>query len=391
MQPTHVPSACKCGDAMTKPCKFTRGELITLLKEATVDGRTLRDTDTYSAYFESLVCPGKLKPRDHCTDCSQTIAKHDAAPPSDAHEQLKMLTIAHATTLIPRPTSSKTKPDRNFRNRVVEFYNTKQCVFLAKRFPGTVRASKRENVTSCFPCIGAHIYDHRMQDGAKSLGLDLNDARNGLPLFKSIEERFDEGRIAIVPIDVQDSDINTTTLRILVCNELKDQEITVHQGKGKDKKISYLRTCRGRRIKYGDIHETEVVLPSPFLRSLMLKQQMSYLEHPEEFPAPDLTLFEKITSPQKSKEAVQMWMESLQPPTLEKRQREPQDDNPPKRRKNNSAKCGSNKRVWVYEAQTIKSNFFHTKHDLLTPYFFKIFAITRLPRCSMIMFRRGKG
>ena len=242
---------------------------------------------------------------------------------------VEMLTIAHATTLIPHPTSFKTKRDPKFRKKIVEFYKTDQCVFLATKFPRTARAN-------CFSCMGAHIYDHRMQEGAKSLGLEINNPRNGLPLFKSLEEKFDEGHIAIVPIDIQSSDTiddTTTTLQILVCNELKDQVITVQQGKRKKKKISQLRTCKGRPITYGDLHETTVVLPSPYLRSLILKQHMCFSEHPEEFPPPDLTLFGKSTSPQKSKDSVQMWMQSLQPPTLEKRQRETEDDNPPKRRK----------------------------------------------------------
>jgi hypothetical protein len=180
-----------------------------------------------------------------------------------------------------------------------------------------------------------------MQEGAKSLGLELNNPRNGLPLFESLEEKFDEGHIAIVPIDIQSSDTTddtTTTLQILVCNELKDQVITVQQGKGKNKKISQLQTCKGRPITYGDLHETTVVLPSPYLRSLILKQHMCFSEHPEEFPPPDLTLFGKSTSPQKSKDSVQTWMQSLQPPTLEKRQRiDAEDDNPQKRRKKTSS------------------------------------------------------
>ena len=258
---------------------------------------------------------------------------------------VEMLTIAHATTLIPHPTSFKTKRDPKFRKKIVEFYKTDQCVFLATKFPRTARAN-------CFSCMGAHIYDHRMQEGAKSLGLEINNPRNGLPLFKSLEEKFDEGHIAIVPIDIQSSDTiddTTTTLQILVCNELMDQVISVQHGKTKrDLTIGKGKHSIKRFIKFGDLHETTVVVSSPYLRALMLKQHMCYSQHPDEFPPPDLTLFGKSTSPQKSKDEVQAWIQSLQPPMpqspVEKRQRDAQDVIPRKRRKKNTRQQGG---VWT--------------------------------------------
>ena len=277
--------------------------------------------------------------RPTCRGCRHRIEVHMDPQPlvPDLAKMAKLvdlLTIAYATTLIPVPTSVKTNHDPKFQDKLIQFYITDQCVFLGARFPKAARAKR-------FPCVGAHIYDHRMQQCAKSLGFEINSPRNGLPLFKSIEEKFDEGHIAIVPIAIQRSegtDDTTTTLQILVCNELMDQVISVQRGKTKrDLTIGKGKHSIKRSIKFGDLHETTVVVSSPYLRALMLKQYMCYSQHPDEFPPPDLTLFGKSTSPQKSKDEVQAWIQSLQPPMpqspVEKRHRDAQDVIPRKRRK----------------------------------------------------------
>ena len=300
MQPPLVTtslSSCKCNDTATKACDRTRGELDTLLKDARVEGVTRRDTDAYRDYFKSLTCPDGDAPMDHCRKCSKTIDMHkSSAPPAGSFEtmevmkdvkQLKayMLPIAK-NALVPRATSRSTEVPPRVKKKMLDFYSSSNCIIMrALLLKGCDKWEMfRGEECPCYPAVHAHIIPQANTSTLDFLGIDVNDVRNALPLFKHIELEWDRGNIALIPLAGAREDSDALNVQVLVSRRLRHLPICFAKDGNVDDKQPV------RDVSFGYLHGKTVTFfgdHKPYVRCLFLRWGTSYKEHPNEFTAPD--------------------------------------------------------------------------------------------------------
>ena len=239
-------------------CRFHRSELLRCLERSRFGANRM----AYRAFFLP-----RTRSYPRCRYCGSLIGDH-----SDTHETDVRLIAAAVGGLLPNPVHRMRDP--TFRGRVLDHYGTSQCVFLQQRFRTTYESS----------CTAAHLYDHRMQIGAKTFGIDVDDARNGLPMFPQLEEEYDRGNVAIVALSVGE---DNATLQLLVCSGLKNTLLQRRTNTGHATLM-----VGGHAIKFGMLHGEEVRVRSPDLRALLLKQRMAHMIHPTEFPRPRASLLD---------------------------------------------------------------------------------------------------
>ena len=234
-----------------------------------------------------------------------------ASQASQAVPLLDMLPVAKLVeiAIAPRLTSASSTRMPHFRASVEGFYNASSCIVLSSIFPRAAAHHRRwtheQGLSSYFPWIAAHIYPHAQKETAVQLGIEIDDAMNGLPLMKCVEKRFDDGTLCFVPSAVTALNV---TITVLVSREIQDEWLVYENTSTRADKQNVLDE-RGRKICFGQLHKKTVVIsPKPFLRCLLLKQYSAHRAHPEEFDKPDATILGACKDPA----IVREWFEKME-------------------------------------------------------------------------------
>jgi hypothetical protein len=299
-------SSCKCRDLTTPPCGFTRGELITLLKEATVDGNTLRDKDVYNNYFESLICTnGKVM--DHCKKCAKTIDMH-VVPPQTRVQEGSVITPPKGwmpwydvNPYEGQQSSTHTLAPFSMISVLIEHYGPQypghvgHCWVLKTLFP------------SCYVghSVGAHIIPRRarkesylraLQNGFLSSWTEemIDNHRNGIVLAKFLEIPFDNLEWCFVPSKEPkrwDIVIFSESSKEVPIIDYDGESITVGEFKRNDKK--------GAPLTFGDLTRTSYDLCDVSVSALAVHALFTFKKHGkiDAFPGSDFQLRAKDDSP----------------------------------------------------------------------------------------------
>ena len=203
----------------TLPCGFTQVTLAQFLKEA--DKGELK----FERYFftrASDVIPGTATPSNipRCLKCGCTIDEHNGgSPPIQVPLSARSPVVDPAEAelvvamkeffmpllrgmLIPKPVSKNTSVPPLVKQRMLDYYKSANCLILRKVLLKGVDSKEKYKgrMMPCYPAVHAHIVPQSTMSALEMLQIDVDDARNALPLFKHIELEWDRGNIAIIPV-----------------------------------------------------------------------------------------------------------------------------------------------------------------------------------------------
>ena len=96
--------------------------------------------------------------------------------------------------------ASSTSWDAEWHRTVCGHYGLHGCIILSQIFPETHKWFCNEFPQSYFDfCVSEHIYHKKQARGAKALGIEIADPRNGLPLLKHFEVLYQDGDMTLLP------------------------------------------------------------------------------------------------------------------------------------------------------------------------------------------------
>ena len=297
-----------------KPCGFAKGELIDL------NAKHFQQP-VWSSYFFTNV-PGsanlpdgtqKFSPRNdlavnevRCGECGKTIGEHAAeAIGEDARLQPVLATITEkfleitesqreiaesqrrTTSMVLRfggafiiPNVSQTQAqhprDESFARAVFSYYGTQNCIVCAAADVST-RA------------MGAHILPLNYMS-FNMIKMDPNDARNGLPLCRAIEQLHDHFTFALIPTAGTNGD-DDEALVVTVWVHPNHHHLEVHptDGEGGINKTSTLQSKDGKKLLFRNLHMKTIQFARnpPFRRSLLLHWGGCFNRYPRQCRRPD--------------------------------------------------------------------------------------------------------
>ena len=210
-----------------------------------------------------------------------------------------------AFELVPASSSSW---DADWHAKVCAHYDLKGCIILSQTYPETHKWFCQQWRQDFFLfCVSEHIYHKKQTRGAKALGIDITDPRNGLPLLKHFEVLYQDGDMTLFPCAATNLQApNTIEVKILIAHDLHrtplqwvnskadisrepDQEWCVHGVEPVQKGRRGLKYPQ-KRIELGELHGKVIqISPRPFMRSLYMQARMAHRQH-SEFPNPDKEL-----------------------------------------------------------------------------------------------------
>ena len=196
--------------------------------------------------------------------------------------QKKLMKPLYTIKPVPEDVISVLTTD-TFRNNVLELYKMRYCIVLSQLFPC-------QKPDYWFPAATAHIVPRQQWQTANLCGFQATDARNGLPLLKDLELKYQAGHFTVIPTGVFVDD--AVQLEIHVAGSPKDVWIRYRERDGCDNgQVKGLkRNVRGTslcNLRFGDLDKkTIVVRPKPYMRALYLKANMAHDQHPHDLPHP---------------------------------------------------------------------------------------------------------
>jgi len=197
--------------------------------------------------------------------------------------QKKLMKPLYTIKPVPEDVISVLTTD-TFRNNVLELYKMRYCIVLSQLFPC-------QKPDYWFPAATEHIVPRQQWQTAKFCGFQATDARNGLPLLKDLELKYQAGHFTVIPTGVFVDD--AVQLEIHVAGSHKDVWIRHRERDGCDNgQVKGLkRNARGTtslcNLRFGDLDKkTIVVRPKPYMRALYLKADMAHDQHPHDLPHP---------------------------------------------------------------------------------------------------------
>ena len=193
---------------------------------------------------------------------------------------------AFQAMLTPSPAQSTKVRDPVFRDKVAEYQGCIQhppCAVLSQRFSGTFEYW-REHGIFIFPSVADHIYPQKNFSNFKTLGFHRDDVKNGMLLFKDIEERAGNGELSFMPVQVSPDEI---ILQVHVSEPIRDVYLQykdpMHKRQFGDWPLVFVwesvdEACSGEPspIRFGDLHNFKFRIKRPHLRALFWKAKMAH-------------------------------------------------------------------------------------------------------------------
>ena len=172
------------------------------------------------------------------------------------------------------------------KKKMLDFYSTENCIIMRTLFLGGDDRKERfkGNVVPCYAAVHAHIIPQAYKSAMSFLGIDVDDERNALPLFKHIELEWDRGNIALVPLAGAREDSDALNVQVQVCWRIRRLPICY----AVEGSVDLKQPVSG--LRFGDLHGKTVTFcgeRKPYVRCLFLRWGTSYKEHPREFIRPD--------------------------------------------------------------------------------------------------------
>ena len=205
----------------------------------------------------------------------------------------------HAFELFP---ASSTSWDAEWHKTVCRHYDLHGCIILSQVFPETHKWFCQFFRESYFAfCVSAHIYHKKQARGAKALGIEIADPRNGLPLLKHFGVLYQDGDMTLLPcceenplaqepstirvqIHIADAFHNTSLQWVYAKTDVREnpkKEWCVHSVEPVPDKRGTIAYPE-KLIKLGELHEKVVkICPQPFMRSLYMQARMAHKQHPD--------------------------------------------------------------------------------------------------------------
>ena len=197
-----------------------------------------------------------------------------------------LASAAFQAMLTPDLAQSTKVRDPEFRDNVAEYQGYNQnapCAVLSQRFPGTFEYW-REHGILIFPSVADHIYPHKNFGNFKTLGFHHDDVKNGMLLFKDVEERAGNGELSFLPVHVSPNEI---ILQVHVSEPIRDVYVQYRDPRHKKQFGDYpmvfawesaYGACSDepRPIRFGDLHDFQFRMKRPHLRALFWKAKMAH-------------------------------------------------------------------------------------------------------------------
>ena len=198
-----------------------------------------------------------------------------------------LASAAFQAMLTPDLAQSTKIRDPEFRDNVAEYqgYDQKNapCAVLSQRFPGTFEYW-RECGSLIFPSVADHICPHKNFGSFRTLGFHRDDVKNGMLLFKDVEERAGNGELSFLPVHVSPDEI---ILQVHVSESIRNVYVQ-YRDPGHKKQFgdypmvfaweSAYGVCSDepRPIQFGDLHDFQFRMKRPHLRALFWKAKMAH-------------------------------------------------------------------------------------------------------------------
>ena len=198
-----------------------------------------------------------------------------------------LASTAFQAMLTPDLAQSTKVRDPEFRNDVAQYQgynqNNAPCVVLSQRFPGTFEYW-REHEILIFPSVADHIYPHKNFSNFGTLGFHRDDVKNGMLLFKDVEERAGNGQLSFMPVHVSPDEI---ILQVHVTEPIRDVYVRYIDPRHKEQFGDYpmvfawesaygVFSGEPRSIRFGDLHGFKFRMKRPHLRALFWKAKMAH-------------------------------------------------------------------------------------------------------------------
>ena len=206
--------------------------------------------------------------------------------------------------------ASSTSWDAEWHRTVCRHYGLHGCIILSQIFPETHKWFCNEFQKSYFDfCVSEHIYHKKQARSAKTLGIEIADPRNGLPLLKHFEVLYQDGDMTLLPCPEENplaQEPSTIRVQIHIADDFHNTFLQWVSAKSevtkkpeKERCVHSVEPVRGKRgaitypekfIKLGELHQKVIkICPQPFMRSLYMQARMAHKQHPD-LPDPDTML-----------------------------------------------------------------------------------------------------
>eukprot|EP00971_Amphidinium_carterae_P337369 6474138-Amphidinium_carterae.1 len=208
-----------------------------------------------------------------------------------------------------RPATHPETYDPDWNGKVREYYNVRTCMILGTLFPECLIADYRTrthtygpNYFGKGPLIAEHIYKKNMPKQGKDLGIVTSHPRNGLFLVKSLEDKYQNGRLTLLPVKGDEGDTmgsddddvaepeTLVTFEVRVANQFLEDTVLFKR----DRETSIMRPVvhegralkAGRPIRYRDIDGKHIRIRKPFMAALFSQARYAHRVY-KDLPNPE--------------------------------------------------------------------------------------------------------
>ena len=163
------------------------------------------------------------------------------------------------------------------------------CTVLSRLFPATMERSlswaRRKGWGSPFPAVAEHIVPQSQPTAAAAYQFDVWDPCNAIPLFKHIEEMYQEGHLSIMPTSARVDDTGIEFI-VHVSANFHGRVLEYKQHSNKEQrqlptdtrvKVHFESGDRRGLLTFGDLHEKKFRMhQAPSMRALFQKARMAW-------------------------------------------------------------------------------------------------------------------